>query len=90
MKSFTHTITCLSDGGEAVLYRLCTNDTHAKHTVISLMDMGKYGLMLQKRHRGSLFKYAIWAGNFLDCIYYINYLNNYNQMQCKLGCIMRI
>src|SRR5690554_3638596 len=45
----THIITGLNNGGaEAVLYRLCTNDTGATHTVISLMDMGKYGSMLEK------------------------------------------
>src|SRR5690554_6447100 len=45
----THIITGLNNGGaEAVLYRLCTSDTGATHTVISLMDMGKYGSMLEK------------------------------------------
>lgn len=45
----THIITGLNNGGaEAVLYRLCTNGTGATHTVISLMDMGKYGPMLEK------------------------------------------
>lgn len=45
-----HIITSLNNGGaEAVLYRLVTYDTSNLHTVICLMDMGKYGPMLEKK-----------------------------------------
>lgn len=43
-----HVITGLNDGGaEGVLYRLITNDKSNAHTVISLMDEGKYGPLLE-------------------------------------------
>ena len=43
-----HIITGLNDGGaEGVLYRLCKNDTKFKHSVISMMDEGKYGSSLR-------------------------------------------
>lgn len=46
-----HIITGLEDGGaEGVLYRLVTNDEENKHVVISLMDEGKYGVLLQKQN----------------------------------------
>ncbi|WNK20129.1 glycosyltransferase [Halomonas piscis] len=48
-----HVITGLNNGGaEAVLYRLVTNDESNHHTVISLMDMGKYGPMLEEKGVG--------------------------------------
>lgn len=44
-----HIITGLGGGGaEAVLFRLCTHDTQNRHHVISLMDSGKYGPLLEK------------------------------------------
>lgn len=44
-----HIISSLNDGGaEAVLFRLCTHDQSNRHTVISLMDEGKYGPLLKR------------------------------------------
>lgn len=43
-----HIITGLNHGGaEAVLYRLCTHDKQNRNIVISLMDSGKYGALLE-------------------------------------------
>jgi len=43
-----HIITGLNDGGaEAVLFSLCTREQENTHTVISLMDEGKYGFLLK-------------------------------------------
>lgn len=48
-KKILHIITGLNGGGaETVLYRLCKNDTRNKHTVISMMDEGKYGPLLRE------------------------------------------
>lgn len=49
MKHILHIITGLNDGGaEAVLYRLCIEGDPARYHVVSMMDGGKYGPMLQK------------------------------------------
>jgi glycosyltransferase involved in cell wall biosynthesis len=43
-----HIITGLEDGGaESALYRLCLNDPHDRHQVVSLTGAGKYGPLLQ-------------------------------------------
>ena len=43
-----HIITGLNNGGaEGVLYRLVTHDQENEHIVISMMDAGKYGPLLQ-------------------------------------------
>lgn len=47
-KKIVHIITGLNDGGaEGVLFRLCLNATNHRHIVISLMDEGKYGPLLE-------------------------------------------
>jgi glycosyltransferase involved in cell wall biosynthesis len=50
MMKVTHLITSLDSGGaEQILYRVCTTDTNAIHTVISLRDKGVYGAPLEER-----------------------------------------
>lgn|SRR5574338_165169 len=49
-KRILHIITGLNDGGaEAVLYRLCAFDGAHRHAVVSMMDAGKYGALLEER-----------------------------------------
>lgn len=49
IKHIVHVITGLNDGGaEGALFRLCHADRGTQHTVISLMNTGKYGPMLKK------------------------------------------
>lgn len=50
MMRVTHLITSLDAGGaEQMLYRVCTTDTKAIHTVISLRDAGVYGPQLDAK-----------------------------------------
>ena len=47
-KKVLHIITGLNDGGaEGALYRLCYADISAEHLVVSLMNAGKYGPLLE-------------------------------------------
>ncbi|WP_240474057.1 glycosyltransferase [Salinivibrio socompensis] len=49
MKKILHVITGLNDGGaESVLYRLCKYDKSNQYIVVSLMDEGKYGPLLEE------------------------------------------
>lgn len=48
MRTVFHIIAGLGDGGaEAALYRLCKHDRLVRHHVVSLMDAGKYGHLLE-------------------------------------------
>lgn len=47
--TIAHIITSLNNGGaEGVLYRLCLHDKNNEHIVISMMNTGKYGPLLQE------------------------------------------
>ncbi|MDY0136696.1 MAG: glycosyltransferase [Thiomicrospira sp.] len=49
MSHVVHVITGLNNGGaEAVLYRLCAHDKTHRHSVISMMDAGRYGAPLEE------------------------------------------
>jgi len=49
MLNVLHIITGLNDGGaEGLLYRLCAYDKKSKHTVVSMMDEGKYAPLLRE------------------------------------------
>lgn len=51
-----HIITGLNNGGaEGVLYRLVTNDKKNEHIVISMMDAGKYGPLLEVKNIKHIF-----------------------------------
>jgi len=44
-----HVITGLNDGGaQTMLYRLCAADPSHRHVVITLMDIGQYGALLER------------------------------------------
>ena len=87
-----HVTTGLNHGGaEAVLYRLCTHDKQNRNTVISLMDSGKYGALLEAsgiavhclgmpRGRMTLTGIGAYGGCYVTS----------GQTWCKPGCITLI
>lgn len=66
-KKVLHIITGLNDGGaESVLTRLCLNSHSVNHVVVSMIDLGKYGSILQAH---GIKVHALFMGRKLSNIF---------------------